>query len=141
MLLPIKWLKDYVDFDFDVKKLADGLSNSGSHVESIIIPSEGLDKIVVGRIEKIENHPDADKLVICSVNVGEEVLQIVTGAKNVFEGAIVPVALHGSTVAGGTKIKKGKLRGVESNGMPVSYTHLTLPTILRSCRSRWSPYH
>ena len=124
MLLPIKWLKDYVDFDFDVKKLADGLSNSGSHVESIIIPSEGLDKIVVGRIEKIENHPDADKLVICSVNVGDEVLQIVTGAKNVFEGAIVPVALHGSTVAGGQKIKKGKLRGVESNGMLCSLEEL-----------------
>lgn len=124
MLLPIKWLKDYVDFDFDVKKLADGLSNSGSHVESIIIPSEGLDKIVVGKIEKIEKHPDADKLVICSVNVGEEVLQIVTGAPNVFEGAIVPVALHGSTVAGGQKIKKGKLRGVESNGMLCSLEEL-----------------
>lgn len=128
MLLPIKWLKDYVDFDFDVKKLADGLSNSGSHVESIIIPSEGLDKIVVGRIEKIENHPDADKLVICSVNVGDEVLQIVTGAKNVFEGAIVPVAIHGSTVAGGTKIKKGKLRGVESNGMLCSLEELGYET-------------
>lgn len=124
MLLPIKWLKDYVDFDFDVKKLADGLSNSGSHVESVIIPSEGLDKIVVGKIEKIEKHPDADKLVICSVNVGDEVLQIVTGAPNVFESAIVPVALHGSTVAGGVKIKKGKLRGVESNGMLCSLEEL-----------------
>lgn len=124
MLLPIKWLKDYVDFDFDVKKLADGLSNSGSHVESIMKPSEGLDKIVVGKIEKIEKHPDADKLVICSVNIGYEVLQIVTGAPNVFEGAIVPLALHGSTVAGGQKIKKGKLRGVESNGMLCSLEEL-----------------
>ncbi len=124
MLLPIKWLKDYVDFDFDVKKLADGLSNSGSHVESIMKPSEGLDKIVVGKIEKIEKHPDADKLVICSVNIGDEVLQIVTGAPNVFEGAIVPIALHGSTVAGGQKIKKGKLRGVESNGMLCSLEEL-----------------
>nr|WP_311566253.1 phenylalanine--tRNA ligase subunit beta [Peptoniphilus grossensis] len=124
MLLPIKWLKDYVDFDFDVKKLADGLSNSGSHVESVIIPSEGLDKIVVGKIEKIEKHPDADKLVVCSVNVGDEVLQIVTGAPNVFESAIVPVALHGSIVAGGVKIKKGKLRGVESNGMLCSLEEL-----------------
>ncbi|MEQ3347458.1 phenylalanine--tRNA ligase subunit beta [Peptoniphilus senegalensis] len=124
MLLPIKWLKDYVDFDFDVKKLADGLSNSGSHVESIMKPSEGLDKIVVGKIEKIEKHPDADKLVICSVNIGNEVLQIVTGAPNVFEGAIVPVALHGSTLASGQKIKKGKLRGVESNGMLCSLEEL-----------------
>lgn len=124
MLLPIKWLKDYVDFDFDVKKLADGLSNSGSHVESIIIPDDGLNKIVVGKIEKIEKHPDADKLVICSVNVGDEILQIVTGASNVFEGAIVPVALHGSTLAGDVKIKKGKLRGVESNGMLCSLEEL-----------------
>lgn len=124
MLLPIKWLKDYVDFDFDVKKLADGLSNSGSHVESIIIPDDGLNKIVVGKIEKIEKHPDADKLVICSVNVGDEILQIVTGASNVFEGAIVPVALHGSTLADGVKIKKGKLRGVESNGMLCSLEEL-----------------
>lgn len=124
MLLPIKWLKDYVDFDFDVRKLADGLSNSGSHVESIIIPGDGLNKIVVGKIEKIEKHPDADKLVICSVNVGDEILQIVTGASNVFEGAIVPVALHGSTLAGDVKIKKGKLRGVESNGMLCSLEEL-----------------
>ncbi|MFR9278005.1 MAG: phenylalanine--tRNA ligase subunit beta, partial [Peptoniphilus senegalensis] len=108
----------------DVKKLADGLSNSGSHVESIMKPSEGLDKIVVGKIEKIEKHPDADKLVICSVNIGDEVLQIVTGAPNVFEGAIVPVALHGSTLASGQKIKKGKLRGVESNGMLCSLEEL-----------------
>lgn len=127
MYLPIKWLKDYVDFDFDVKKLADGLSNSGSHVESIIDTSEGLDKIVVGKINKIENHPDADKLVICQVDVGEEI-QIVTGAKNVFEGAYVPVALHGSTIAGGTKIKKGKLRGVESNGMLCSLEELGFET-------------
>jgi len=127
MYLPIKWLKDYVDYDFDIKTLADGLSNSGSHVESIMIPSEGLDKIVVGKINKIDKHPDADKLVICKVDVGEEI-QIVTGATNVFEGAYVPVALDGSTIAGGKKINKGELRGVESNGMLCSLEELGFET-------------
>ena len=83
-----------------------------------------LQKIVIGQIDKIEKHPDADKLVVCQVNVGTETVQIVTGAKNVFEGAKVPVVLDGGRVAGGhepgqkvpggIKIKKGKLRGVAS---------------------------
>ena len=126
MLLPIKWLKDYVDIDEDVRKIADEITLTGSHVESIIDRSENLSKIVVGKIEKIEKHPDADKLVVCSINIGDEVIQIVTGAKNVFEGAVVPVALSGSHIAGGVKIKKGKLRGVESNGMLCSLGELGL---------------
>ena len=92
-----------------------------------------LDKIVIGQIEKIEKHPDADKLVVCQVNLGTETTQIVTGAPNVFEGAKVPVVLDGGRVAGGhdgsktpggIKIKKGKLRGVESNGMMCSIEEL-----------------
>ena len=89
---------------------------------------------MVGRIEKIEKHPDADKLVVCQVNVGEEVTQIVTGAPNVFKGALVPVVLDGGRVAGGhdgspnpengIRIKKGKLRGVPSNGMMCSIEEL-----------------
>ena len=126
MLLPIKWLKDYVDIDEDVRKIADEITLTGSHVESIIDRSENLSKIVVGKIEKIEKHPDADKLVVCSINIGDEIIQIVTGAKNVFEGAVVPVALSGSHIAGGVKIKKGKLRGVESNGMLCSLGELGL---------------
>lgn len=124
MLLPIKWLKDYIDFDIDVKHLADGLSNSGSHVESIIENENGVKNIITGKIEKIEKHPHADKLVICDVNVGDENLQIVTGAPNVFEGAIVPVAVDGAFIANGTEIKKGELRGVESNGMLCSLEEL-----------------
>ena len=117
MLLPVKWLKDYVDIDESAKIIADEITATGSHVESIEDRSEGLKKIVVGKILEIENHPDADKLVVCKVDVGSEVLQIVTAAKNVFVGAVVPVALVGSHLADGTKIKKGKLRGVESFGM------------------------
>lgn len=128
MLLPVNWLKDYIDIDEDIKKIADRITNTGSHVESITKPSEGIEKVVVGRIEKIIKHPDADKLVICDVNIEDENLQIVTGAKNVFEGAIVPVALVGAKLAGGLKIKKGKLRGVESNGMLCSLEELGYDT-------------
>lgn len=124
MFLPVKWLKDYIDLDLEIKEVTDELSLTGSHVESIINRAENLSKIVVGKITKIEQHPDADKLVICTVDVKDEVLQIVTGAKNVFEGAVVPVALSGSHIAGGVKIKKGKLRGVESNGMLCSLEEL-----------------
>ena len=93
-----------------------------------------LDRIVVGQIDKIEKHPDADKLIICQVNIGTETIQIVTGAPNVKEGDKVPVVLDGGRVAGGhepgqrvaggIKIKKGKLRGVPSNGMMCSIEEL-----------------
>lgn len=117
MLLPIKWVKDYVEIDLEIKTLSDGLNLSGSHIESILEVDKGIKNVVVGEILKIEPHPDADKLVICQVNVGEEELQIVTAAKNVFVGAVVPVALVGAVLDEGFKIKKGKLRGVESFGM------------------------
>ncbi len=117
MLLPVKWLKDYVDIDIDIKKLADGLTLSGSHIESILDMDRGIKNVVVGRILEIEKHPDADKLVVCKVDVGNEVLQIVTAATNVFVGALVPVALVGAVLHDNFKIKKGKLRGVESYGM------------------------
>lgn len=125
MLLPIKWLKDYIDLeDIDSRELADGLTLSGSHVESILTLGRGVKNIVVGKILKIDSHPDADKLVVCQIDVGEEVLQIVTGAKNVNEGDHVPVAKVGAVLADGLKIKKGKLRGIESNGMLCSLEEL-----------------
>lgn len=117
MLLPVKWLKEYVDINESAKVIADEITATGSHVESIEDRSEGLKNIVIGRILSVEKHPDADKLVVCQVDVGTEKLQIVTAAKNVFKGAVVPVCLHGAVLADGTKIKKGKLRGVESQGM------------------------
>ena len=111
----------------------DAMTLSGSKVEGYKKLDEDLDKIVIGQVEKIEAHPDADKLVVCQVNVGSEKVQIVTGAPNVFEGAKVPVVLDGGKVAGGhdgsltpggIKIKKGKLRGIESCGMMCSIEEL-----------------
>lgn len=131
----LSWIKAYVPaLDVTAQEYTDAMTLSGTKVEGYEILDADLDRIVVGQIEKIEKHPDADKLVICQVNVGTETLQIVTGATNVFEGAKVPVVLDGGRVAGGhepgqrvpggVKIKKGKLRGVESYGMMCSIEEL-----------------
>ena len=128
MNTPISWLKAYVpDLDVDIQEFVDKMTLSGSHVEGYEKKDKNLEKIVVGKIESMEKHPDADKLVVCQVNIGSEVLQIVTGAKNVQTGDMIPLVLDGGKVAAahgddneypeGIKIKKGKLRGVESNGM------------------------
>ncbi len=135
MKTSLKWIKALVSGieDVSVQEYTDAMIMSGSKVEFCTDMAADLDRIVVGRIEKIEPHPDADKLVICQVDVGSEVLQIVTGAPNVKEGYLVPVVLDGGRVAGGhdgsltpggVKIKKGKLRGVESNGMLCSIEEL-----------------
>ena len=130
----LKWIKALVPgLDCGVQEYVDAMTLSGSKVEGYEQLDADLEKIVVGQVTKIEKHPDADKLVICQVNVGSETLQIVTGAPNVFEGAKVPVVLDGGRVAGGhdgtktpggIKIKKGKLRGVESSGMMCSIEEL-----------------
>ena len=131
----LSWIKAYVpDLDVTAQEYTDAMTLSGTKVEGFTKLDADLDKIVVGQIEKIEKHPDADKLVVCQVNIGTEVIQIVTGAKNVFEGAKVPVVLDGGRVAGGhepgqrvaggIKIKKGKLRGVPSYGMMCSIEEL-----------------
>ena len=130
----LKWIKALVPgLDCGVQEYVDAMTLSGSKVEGYEQLDADLDKIVIGQVTKIEKHPDADKLVICQVNVGIETLQIVTGAPNVFEGAKVPVVLDGGRVAGGhdgtktpggIKIKKGKLRGVESSGMMCSIEEL-----------------
>ncbi len=120
MLIPIKWLNDYVDIDVEAKAFGNAMTMSGSNVETIEEFGKEISGVVVGKIIKQEKHPDADKLSVNQVDVGREVVQIVTGATNVKEGDIIPVALNGSTLPGGVKIKKGKLRGVESNGMMCS---------------------
>lgn len=129
MNTPISWLKVYVpDLDVEVQEFVDKITLSGSHVESYEKKDKNLEKIVVGKILSVEKHPDADKLVVCQVDVGAEApIQIVTGAKNIKEQDVVPVVLDGGKVAAahgdknvyenGIPIKKGKLRGVESNGM------------------------
>ncbi len=135
MNTPISWLKAYVpDLDVDIQDFVDAMTLSGSHVEGYEKKDKNLEKIVVGRVEKIEKHPDADKLIVCQVNVGNETIQIVTGAPNLKEGDLTPVVLDGGKVAGGhdggplpedgIRIKKGKLRGVESFGMMCSIEEL-----------------
>ncbi|NFT08325.1 phenylalanine--tRNA ligase subunit beta [Clostridium botulinum] len=117
MKVPFSWLQDYVDINVSPKELGDKLTLTGSQLEELIIQGDVIDKVVTGKITEIEKHPDADKLSICQVDIGAETIQIVTAATNMKEQDVVPVALHGSTLADGTKIKKGKLRGVPSNGM------------------------
>lgn len=113
------WMQDYVHVDMtqDPQAFADTLTISGIPVEQVEHWGTEIKKVVTGKILKIDKHPDADKLVVCQINVGSETLQIVTGAPNVREGQIVPVAVHGAHLPGGVKIKRSKLRGVESNGM------------------------
>ncbi|WP_244835315.1 phenylalanine--tRNA ligase subunit beta [Clostridium sp. BJN0001] len=129
MKIPYTWLKDYVEIDVSAKELGDILTLTGSQLEELVVQGDNIKNVVTGKINTIEKHPDADKLSICMVDIGkEEEIQIVTAATNMKENDIVPVALHGSTLADGTKIKKGKLRGVMSNGMFCSEEELGIPT-------------
>ena len=121
----LSWIKKYVpDLDVSAQEYTDAMTLSGTKVEGFEKLDADLEKIVIGQIEKIERHPDADKLIVCQVNIGTETVQIVTGASNVHEGDKIPVVLDGGSVAGGTKIKTGKLRGVESCGMMCSIEEL-----------------
>ncbi len=131
----LSWIKAYVpDLDCTDQEYCDAMTLTGTKVEGYERKDKNLEKIIVGQIEKIERHPDADKLVVCQVNIGSETIQIVTGAPNVKEGQKVPVVLDGGKVAGGhdggplpengISIKAGKLRGVESNGMMCSIEEL-----------------
>ncbi|WP_097027610.1 phenylalanine--tRNA ligase subunit beta [Clostridium peptidivorans] len=125
MKVPVKWLKDYVNIDISPDELGDALTLSGSKVEEVITSGDEIQNVVTGKILEIKPHPDAEKLVVCQLNVGtEEPVQIVTGANNMKEQDIVPVALHGSILPNGLKIKKGKLRGIVSNGMMCSEEEL-----------------
>ena len=130
----LKWIKDLVPgLTCTPQEYMDAMTLSGSKVEGYENMDEDLEKIVIGQVKSIEKHPDADKLVICQVDIGTDTIQIVTGAPNVTEGAKVPVVLDGGKVAGGhdgnraeggIRIKKGKLRGIESNGMMCSIEEL-----------------
>ncbi len=127
MNLSKKWLLDFVDLDVSDKEFADEMTLSGSKVESFEVEGSELDNIITGKIESLERHPDSDHMWICMVNVGkDENIQIVTGAQNLKVGDVVPVAMDHSVVHGGQKITKGKLRGVESNGMLCSLGELGL---------------
>lgn len=125
MRVSFNWLKEYVDVPVTPEELAEKMTMAGVAVENIEYPGKGISKIVTGRIEKILPHPDADKLVVCQINVGSETLQLVTGAPNVREGQIIILALVGATLPT-FKITKAKLRGVESFGMLCSAGELGL---------------
>ncbi|MDI3518976.1 MAG: phenylalanyl-tRNA synthetase beta chain [Caldanaerobacter sp.] len=126
MLVSLSWLKEFVDIDEDAKTIAEGLTMSGSKVEGIKSYGEEISNVVVGQIVSLEKHPNADKLWVGIVDIGSEKLQIVTGAENIKVGDYIPVALHGATLPGGVKIKRSKLRGVESEGMMCSAEELGL---------------
>lgn len=128
MDLSKKWLADYVTLDVSDKDFAEDLTISGSKVESFRTEGDELKNIVVGKILSLKRHENSDHLWVCQVDVGTETLQIVTGAQNLSEGDVVPVALHNSVVAGGQKITRGKMRGEESNGMLCSVAELGLTT-------------
>ncbi|MBQ1711808.1 MAG: phenylalanine--tRNA ligase subunit beta, partial [Firmicutes bacterium] len=135
MLVPIRWIKQYTDVNVPVQTFVDRMVLSGSNLETVEYFGQGINGVVIGRIEKIEKHPNADKLLVCMIDVGKaEPVQIVTGAHNIFEGALVPVCLDGShipgplhgqpKVEGGVTIHAGQLRGVDSFGMLCSCSEL-----------------
>ncbi|NLJ59013.1 MAG: phenylalanine--tRNA ligase subunit beta [Tissierellia bacterium] len=125
MLVPIKWIKKYVDINVDDKTLADKLTLTGSHVDAVIDYNKDVTNVVTGKILEIKQHPNADKLVITQIDINEnEPIQIITGARNIKEGDIVPVSLEGAVLPNGLKIKKSNFRGLPSYGMMVSYEEL-----------------
>ena len=125
MLLSRRWLNEFVPVDAADKEFAEDMTLSGSKVEVTEVEGEEISNVVVGKVLEIVRHENSDHMWICQVDVGEgEPVQIVTGAQNVSQGDLVPVAKHNSTLPGGVHIKKGKLRGVESNGMLCSYKEL-----------------
>lgn len=125
MKASLSWLEERVELpSIDKSELALKLTLTGTKVEEIASLADKNTELFIGKVLKVEKHPEADRLVICSVDNGSEILQIVTGAPNVFEGALVVVAGHGSVLAGGVEIKNSKLRGVESQGMLCSLDEL-----------------
>ena len=135
MILSRNWLSDFVDTkDVNIKDFCDRMTDTGSKVENYTIVGSEIDNVRVGLIKKIEQHPDAERLVVCQVDCGEKTIQVITAAKNVFEGAYVPVCYcpadekRVTKLAGGHEIKAGKLRGLMSEGMFCSIEELGLTT-------------
>ena len=117
MKVTYNWLKEHVNIALSPEELAAKMTKSGFEVEELIYQNQYLHHVVVGKILKIEKHPQADRLVVCQVDIGDQTTQIITAATNVFEGAVVPVSLPGADLVNGVKIQPTKMRGVESNGM------------------------
>ena len=117
MKVTYNWLKEHVNIALSPEELAAKMTKSGFEVEDLVYQNQHLHHVVVGKILKIEKHPQADRLVVCQVDIGNQTTQIITAATNVFEGAVVPVSLPGADLVNGVKIQPTKMRGVESNGM------------------------
>ena len=128
MIVTLKWLNDFVDLSgLSIQEIADKFINIGFEVEEIIDKSKGMERVKVGRITKLTRHPNADKLQICTIDLGnDETVQILTAATNVFEGALVPAALDGADLPNGVKIKTTNMRGEESQGMLCSGEELCI---------------
>ena len=124
MLLPIKWLKEYVEIRENTKILADNLTLSGSHVESIISLDRGIENVVVGEILELNKHENADKLFVTNIDIGNRTLKIVTGASNLKVGDYIPVALVGAKLPNGLTIEETDFRGIMSYGMLCSLKEL-----------------
>jgi len=124
MNIPLSWLKEAANIQADTAELLDKMVSAGNAVEGVEHLGADITNVVVGRVGKLERHPDADKLWVTETDIGTEVLQIITGADNLKFGDLVPVAVHGATLANGLKIKKGKMRGLDSNGMLCSIDEL-----------------
>lgn len=126
MLISWKWLKDYIEIEMPPEELAEKLTMAGIPVATVTKLDEGIEKVVTGKLTEVSLHPNADKLFLCRVDVGSETLQIVTGAANLGQGDVVPVALVGAKLPNGMEIKPSKLRGVDSYGMLCSADELNM---------------
>jgi len=126
MKVSLEWLRELVDVDQSAEELAETLTRGGIEVEDVANLNKGFEKVVIGELVSLSKHPDADRLLVCVVNVGQEEITIVTAAQNLQVGDRVPVALVGSTLPNGLSIRKSKLRGVVSNGMFCSHEELLL---------------
>ena len=138
-MISLNWVGDYIDIkDQDVNELATKITKAGINIEGVY--THKIDNLVIGQIKKVELHPDSDHLHVCKVDIKDEELQIVCGAPNVREGLKVIVALEGAVLPGDFKIKKGAIRGVESNGMLCSLLELGIDKKFLSPKSEYIMY-
>ena len=124
MIVTYNWLKEFVDFSYSPQELCDRLTMAGLEVDALVEIGGGLDSVVVARLEAVEKHPEADRLTVCQVNTGQDVVQVVCGATNHSTGDLVALAQPGTVLPGDFKIKKSKIRGQVSMGMLCSEKEL-----------------